>query len=232
MHTAPDLPPDWAARPTAARRAALKAAGQLIRSLTHLSAQGQQVVQRLIDGRPFTEWEHFPDDDVRDNRHASQYYYHAHAGEHREFVEHGHLHLFVHADTLGLGRPPSTRSPAPAHLVAISMNAQGMPIGFFTVNRWVTKGPWLKAADCLRGLDQFQIGRRHGAPEVNAFLRALLTLYRVELAELVQARDAELIRRGAGRDRRHVFADPAIEVLSFQPIDLMRDIEALEACTA
>jgi hypothetical protein len=193
-----------------------------------LGARGEQVVHRIIDGNDFIEWEHYPDADVRDNKHASQYFYHAHPGLQRPFLEHGHFHLFVHAEELGLRRPDPRYSPAPAHLLAISMNAQGLPSGFFIVNRWVTKGPWLDIAHCERGLKHFQIKGRHGNKEINIFLRSLICLYHAPIMELLKQRDDIMKKLCKGRDRRSVFADKKIEVICYHPIHLMEDVTILE----
>ena len=44
-----------------------------------------------------------------------------------------------------------------SHLVAISMDKWGLPIGLFTTNRWVTAENWYEAADVVAMLDCFDI---------------------------------------------------------------------------
>lgn len=207
----------------------LRAATALIGSMGNLSAGGTQVVQHMVGDAVFSEWDHYPENDVRDNASASQYYFHAHAGNKRPFEEHGHFHVFVHADTLGLARSNPKYPPAPAHIVAISMDAQGMPTGFFVTNRWVTKGPWLRYAACEKGLAAFAIKGRRGERDINVFLRSLLTLYHGHILALLQQRDAIMQTLCAARDRRSVFADTGIDVLCYLPIHLSDDIAALES---
>lgn len=218
----------WDKLPDKARQQCWSAAIALVDSMQALGARGEQVVQAIIAGNDFIEWDHYPNADVRDNKHASQYFYHAHPGLQRPFTEHGHFHLFIHAQELGMRRADPRYSPAPAHLLAISMNAQGLPSGFFMVNRWVTKGTWLNGADCARGLQHFQIKGRHGNKEINTFLRSLLQLYQAPILALIQQRDDIMKQLSAKRDRRSVFADKKIEVLCYHPIQLMDDIVALE----
>lgn len=206
----------------------MRAAAQLIGSMQNLQHQGSQVVHRIVGDAVFSEWDHYPDNDVRDNARASQYYFHAHTGAQRPFDEHGHFHVFVHPDTLGLTRTTPKYAPAPAHIVAISMDAQGQPTGFFATNRWVTKGPWLNYAACEKGLKAFAIGGRRGDRDINLFLRSLLSLYHGHILLLLQQRDAVMQRLSANRDRRSVFADAGIEVLCYLPIHLLDDIAALE----
>lgn len=193
-----------------------------------LSQRGEQVVQSMIGKNTFSEWDHYPDNDVRDNKNASQYFYHAHTGLQRPFDEHGHFHLFVHAEEMGLRKANPRFNPAPAHLVAVSMNAQGLPSGFFTVNRWVTKGPWLTFDQCEYGLKHFRVTGRQGKKEINSFLTSLVQMYFPHIMTLLKQRDHIMQTLSAERDRRTVFADHTIEVLNYLPIDLMRDITQLE----
>lgn len=220
---------EWKQLSETERMNAWQAAISLVGSLQSLSKRGEQVVQHLIGDAVFTEWEHYPENDVRDDKHASQYFYHAHPGLQRPFTEHGHFHLFVHAEKLGM-HPATTRyEPAPAHLIAISMDANGLPGGFFVVNRWVTKGPWLKLAQCEKSLQHFQIKGRKGNKDINTFLRALIQLYYPHIITLLKQRDTIMEKLCANRDRRSVFADSKIEVLCYLPIRLMDDIAMLES---
>lgn len=221
--------PDWHCLTAQQQGHHWRAANDLVTSIQKLAGRGEQVVQSIVADQQFIEWEHYPDQDVRDNKHASQYFYHAHPGLQRPFTEHGHFHLFVHAEELGMRPAKRSYSPAPAHLVAVSMDAQGLPSGFFIVNRWVTKGPWLSYAECETGLAHFQIKGRQGNKQVNHFLHALIALYRAPILALLRQRDEIMQSLSAKRDRRSVFADKSIEVLCYHPIALMDDIAALEA---
>ena len=222
-------PPDlWHNLPAAQRRSCLQAAARMIRAMQTLTARQSQVVHAILEQREFVEWEHYPDDDVRDPQHFSQYFYHAHAGALRPFDEHGHFHLFIHADDAAIRRPRAGREMAPAHLLALSMDAHGQPKGLFCTNRWVTKGPWLSQQESLRGLQLFNVKGRRGHAPVNHFLRALLDLYQPLIPGLLQQRDLILQQLCATRDIRSVFADKSIEVLCYQPIDPGQDIARLE----
>jgi hypothetical protein len=218
----------WHALSTQEKKLSWLAANRLVGSISALHTKGAHVVQSIIGDAQFAAWDHYPDNDVRDNKRASQYFYHAHPGLQRPFAEHGHFHLFVHADTLGLHPTTSRYEPAPAHLIAVSMNAQGIPNGFFVVNRWVTKGPWLTLKQCARGLDHFEVKRGKDYAEINRFLHALVGMYRQPILSLLAQRDEVMQQFCVDRDRRSVFADRSIEVLCYLPISLMDDIEALE----
>lgn len=205
-----------------------RAANAVVTAVHQLSTKNSQIVQQTIGNRCFVEWEHYPDNDVRDSKHHTQYFYHAHPGKQRPFTEHGHFHLFVHAQELGL-RPPTTNySEAPAHLLAISMDAAGMPNGFFIVNRWVTKGPWLSRQQCEIALDHFTVAGKQGDKQVNGALGALLRLYRQAILDVFEERDNTMRKLCKSRDRRSVFADQNIEVICYRPICLADDIQVLE----
>lgn len=218
----------WEQLSDARLRAAMKAARRVVRSLETLNLAGDNAISRTLGREITVEWEHYPPDDVRDERRRSQYYYHSHADASRGFTEHGHFHLFVHSEALGLVRRRRLVRPAPAHLFAVSMRADGLPSGFFTVNQWVTKGPWLKRESCERGLDAFAVRRGVRMQPVSDLLSSLVGLYRERLSQLVVDRDLSLERERHGRSTRALLLDRKVEVLSFQPIDLVSDIENLE----
>ncbi|MFZ6849501.1 DUF6969 family protein [Undibacterium sp. RuRC25W] len=222
-------PHAWSDYTKADLNTALKAAAKLVRSMQTLSERHEQVVQSIIGGDVFVEWDHYPENDVRDDKTAYQYFYHAHPGLQRPFIEHGHFHLFVHAEKMGMRRPNPRYALCPAHLITISMDAQGIPNGFFVVNRWVTKGPWLTKEQCALGLKHFNIQARKGTKEINQFLQALIQLYQPTIFKLLEQRDLIVQKLSEHRDRRSVFADPMIEVVCYVPIQLMDDIASLES---
>lgn len=122
------------------------------------------LLQSWIRGAVVTEFEHYPTDDIVDARTGCQFYYHAHRDGDRE---HGHLHLFWHATSSGhrrylrQGHARWIRT-APTHLLAISLDARGLPVGLFTVNRWVTDGHWFDAATTMSIVERFAVGQVNG----------------------------------------------------------------------
>ncbi|WP_338845902.1 hypothetical protein V8J88_19510 [Massilia sp. W12] len=219
---------NWAALPRRELKDCWRAACALVRAMQELAQQETQAVQALIGEREFVEWQHYPDADVRDEVNASQYFYHAHSSALRPFEEHGHFHLYILPQQAGIKRARPGRNISPAHLLAISMDAQGQPAGLFCVNRWVSKGPWLNFQQSVRGLDAFQVKGRRGVRQVNQLLRALLSLYRPAIHSLLQQRDAVMQELSQTRPRREIYLDRELEVLCYLPLDLAADIEALE----
>ena len=121
----------------------------------------------------FYEFDHYPEGDVYDEETHAQYYYHAHRGV---AGEHGHFHTFVRAKGM-----PDKLIPVAydgdvewpqgddvlSHLVAVSMDRYGLPLGLFTTNRWVTGENWFTAQDTIRLLDAFIIDHAHPSWPVN-----------------------------------------------------------------
>lgn len=186
------------------------------------------LLQSWIGGRDVVEFEHYPPDDVVDFRNGAQFYYHAHRDGDRE---HGHLHLFWHATASGRRRylrPGKTRwvRTAPTHLFAISLDARGLPVGLFTVNRWVTDGHWFDAATTLSQVDRFALEAVEGHADSCRWLTGFVRLYRPVIEAILVKRDARLARRASLDD---ALADHQLEVLSLQPVDWAADLDALEA---
>lgn len=205
--------------------------------LTCLGAIGRAgsnpVGQILRHTGPFYEDAHYPENDVSDRLTHSQYYYHAHRGP----GEHGHFHTFVRA--LGM---PSNIEPAPysglaerplgpdaiCHLIAISMNAVGLPIGLFTTNRWVTAESFYTAANTISLLDRFSIDHTDPCWATNRWITALLKLFRPQIVELIQQRDL-VIENWIKTHPGDVFEDRELEVASEASIDIDEQIEAVDA---
>ena len=182
----------------------------------------------------FVELEHYPPEDVFDSDTASQYYYHAHRGLEGE---HGHFHAFVRTGRLPVSVKwrPSRRQPeqpvgpdAIAHLVAISMDAWGWPIGLFVTNRWVTGETWYSAEQLERLLPLFEIDHAWPSLAVNQALGALLRLFRPQIIALMVRRD-EVLRdledRSPGVD---VLEDRSLDVLAGLQIDVDAQIAAID----
>ncbi len=133
----------------------MRAAGQeVFECYRVLEKGGLNVVGEVLKGQgDFVEMEHYPRDDVFDTETHSQYYYHAHRGSD---LEHGHFHTFLRAGGMPAGVAPLPNlgsEPWPqgddalAHLIGISMDDYGFPIGLFAVNRWVVGDTWYPVED-------------------------------------------------------------------------------------
>ncbi len=200
-----------------------------------LNKAGLNIVGELLKGQgTFYELNHYPDGDVYDAETHSQYYYHAH----REGSgEHGHFHTFLRA----AGMPEECR-PVPydgeepwpqgeeahSHLIAISMDPYGWPIGLFATNRWVTGECWYRAEDVVRMLERFAIDHAWPSWPVNRWLTAMLVLFRPHIEALVRQRDEVVARWAEAHPGRDVFEDRELDLTGWLPISVEAQVEAIE----
>lgn len=197
---------------------------------------GLNIVGEVLRGQgEFIELNHYPDDDVFDPETQSQYYYHAHRGM---AGEHGHFHTFVRQPGMPAGMEPiayPASEPWPSgdealsHLVGVSMDAWGYPIGLFTTNRWVTDEAWYKAGDVIRLLGRFRIGHSAPSAEVNRWISAMFVLFRPQMEALLHARDARIAEWSARNPGHDVFEDRALDIASSMPISVDVQIARLRA---
>lgn len=207
---------------------AVRAARDSVAAFSEATTASGSLIQSWVQGREVTEYEHYPPNDIVDRRRGSQFYYHAHRdGD----LEHGHLHLFWHATASGRrrrlrhGQANWTRT-APSHLLSISLDARGLPVGLFTVNRWVTDGHWFDADTTLSFVDRFSL-QLDGEHAISArWITAFVRFYRPRIAALLAQRDQRLARR---RDRSLALDDHRLEVLSLLRLDWAADLDAIEA---
>lgn len=199
-----------------------------VAAFARVTEDSGSLIQSWVRGQDVLEMEHYPPDDLVDRESGSQFYYHCHRGD---GAEHGHLHLFWHATRDGRRRraPAGTRQwvrTDPTHLLAVSLDARGLPRALFTVNGWVTDGHWFDARTLLGLVDRFAMrpveGHEHSCEWITSFVR----MYRPVIAELFAQRDRRLARR---RDPASALSDRSLEVLSQIGIDWSADLDALEA---
>lgn len=220
-------------------RRMLEAGEEVLECRRVLTKAGLNLVGEVLrGGGEFIEIEHYPNDDVFDRETQSQYYYHAHRGL---AGEHGHFHTFVRQPGMPPGMQPvqvSASEPWPSgadalcHLVGISMDAWGEPMGLFTTNRWVTDEAWYTAADATRLLAGFKID--HAAPSwpVNRWISAMFVLFLPQMAALLQARDLAIDGWRNRHPQADVFEDRQLEVTSQMLISVDDQIAALRKLLA
>ncbi len=214
-------------------RSMLSAGEEALECERVLKKAGLNLVGEILRGQgEFLEYNHYPDDDVYDRETHSQYYYHAHRGIPGE---HGHFHTFLR----GAGMPPGV-SPIPhpeapsgeetiAHLIAISMDAYGWPIGLFAANRWVTGDSWYPAKHVIRMLDRFSVDHARPSWPVNRWITALFRLFRPQIEALLHERDqviADWAERHPGVD---VLEDRRLEVTGYRLISVEGQLHHVRA---
>lgn len=197
------------------------AGSHLLGTYAGLAHRGDHLFGNLLGGESPKQWSHYPDDDAIDNVSGFQWFYHSHSPEDRPgAAEHGHIHLFarrklwsrrlssareIQFATLGggLNDDPNTR-----HLLTIGLDAKGVPMSLFTVNSWVTGDLMLSARTSVDLLKKIKL--ETGNEDVDSVIESIVRLYRSEIRELLERRDAALFSWG----RPNVLSDESLEVLS------------------
>ena len=100
-----------------------------------------------------------------------------------------------------------------------------MPVGLFTVNRWVTDGHWFDAPATAACVERFALGNVDEHEHSCRWLTGFAHLYRPLIQDLLLRRDARLARRA---DLALALEDRRLEVLSATSIDWAVDLDALE----
>lgn len=182
----------------------------------------------------FYEEEHYPQGDVFDGESHAQYYYHAHRPE---SGEHGHFHTFLRAAGMKRSVKPVPYSgeikrpkgkDALSHIVAISMDGPGMPIGLFTTNRWVTGETFYAANDVIDMVDRFSVEQSYPCLATNRTVSALIHLFKPQIVALLHLRDQTLADWRAQHPDRDIYEDRDLEITSIIDINIDRQIAEIK----
>jgi len=214
----------------------LAAGREIVECYRVLHKGGLNVVGEVLRGTgTFYEHNHYPEDDVFDADSHSQYYYHAHRGLPGE---HGHFHTFLRgkgmpqeATALDVAHDESWPSgdDAIAHLVAISMDGYGIPIGLFAPNRWVTDDAWYPAGDLLAMLERFRIDHAFPSWPVNRWISAMSILFRAHIEVILAERDRVIAVWRDALPGEDVFERRDLEILAQMPISVDQTLAAVSA---
>lgn len=214
--------PVFADQPAAALDAAEAGLQELLAVSALLLRRERSVLGELCGGAPIAaDARHWPLHDAHDRQRGYRWYFHRHAGGGSQRGEAGHFHLFADAaDVAGA-------ADAVTHLVAVTMDAHGRPIGLVAPNRWVSDEHWLPAPCVLAHCENFALERPRRWQRVHRWLAAVLRSFGPQVQQLLHERDArvaQLLERG----HRDPLEDRRIAVLSRCPINLLAQAEALE----
>ena len=214
----------------------MAAAGEEILEIYRvLEKAGSNVVAEVLRHQgTFYQWNHYPPGDSVDWETHSQYYFHAHPQDQRG-GEHGHFHCFMRYDGIAAGaRPVALETPQAdnedrigCHLVAISMDKAGFPVGLFTTNRWVTDETWYGAADVGEMLNDFLIDHTHPSWATNRWLSAMFRLFSADISALAEDRDAAVAARMSENPGSDVYEDRGLEITSHRAISVTEKITAV-----
>ena len=226
-----DLPPETLG-------AMLEAGREALEWRRILAKTGDNVVGIVLKHEsPFYILDHYPKGDVFDPESHAQWYYHAHDKKDRP-DEHGHFHTFMRGGGMPEGvepaalpdfQPKQQKHDLLSHLIAVSMDRSGWPIGLFTTNRWVTGETWYAAHDVSAMLGRFDMKIDKPSWSVNRWLTNLLRLFRPQIENLLQQRDERVREWRMQHPDANTYEDRRLEVTSQLPIDVDAQVRLLEA---
>ncbi|MDT0634075.1 DUF6969 family protein [Spectribacter hydrogenooxidans] len=203
----------------------LDAAQTAIDRMIMLAQDGVSVVSAVMgDTAEPGEWTHYPPRDARDTATGYRFFYHCHRDMPAAWGEHGHFHLFVRA-----GAADADKREPLTHLVALSVDARGLPLRVFTTNRWVTDEIWRPAPDVLDALDGFRVAPTTSELlAVADWLAAMTVLFRPQIERVIKARDQRLTDLASRGPRPNLLDDRRLHVLTSEPVSLEDSVAALD----
>ena len=207
---------------------------RLLQIYSELADSKEHLLDGLLLGQPPQQWEHYPQDDAIDRESGYQWFYHSHSPEDRPGgAEHGHFHIFAR-------RPLWSRrlqsraerefqklcdSPSPQthtrHLLAIGLNAKGVPISVFTVNSWVTGDLMLSRQLTMELLGSLRLNTGHA--KLDALIESVVHLCVPEIQKVMGQRDEKL----ASHPHANKLNDERLELLSELSIDLDAKLQSI-----
>ena len=193
----------------------MTAALELAQLLESLAREGTTVMDLICGGRAPEPWTLYPGEyGIFDRKRQSQFYYHTHGGAADEA---GHFH------TVRLF-PDHT-----AHLVAISMAADGWPRALFTLNLWAIGDSDERPEDLKRYARQFHVDERRGPARLVRFVNLVFRAFLSEIERLQDMKADTLAAYRAAHPGASPFEDRSLEILSRIDIDVRKRVTVASA---
>ena len=181
------------------------------------------VLQVLAGETPVSKHKYPPGDHLEFGTEGWRAFYHSHTSPEQTVDEHGHFHLFAPVvDSVG--------KKSWTHVVALSMDGEGQPLRWFTVNRWVTDGIWLGAGELLQILRAQQ--EKPSQSLLARWLTAMVALYKPEIEMVLFERDRQLTRINDSPSGADILENREIYLLAEKPIDLLATLQSKLVNTA
>ena len=178
------------------------------------------VLQVINPEIPLQENQKYPADLLQFKGLGWRAYYHCHpatrAGNHRFEGEHGHFHIFVRTKN----HPESW-----SHLTALAMDNMGQPLGWFTVNHWVTGEEWESAKYLTMYLKKIPYAEQDKL--VERWLLSLLAVSRNDVNNVLIERDKVLKHKQLNFKDLNIRKDKGVYLLSEAPINLIKLLEEI-----
>ena len=192
------------------------AAESLLASLLEMAELESNPVLQVIDlAKPLQVNKKYPTELLQFNQTGWRAYYHCHpasrAGNHRFKGEHGHFHIFVRLENT---------ADKWSHLAALAMDNMGQPLGWFTVNQWVTGETWQSAATLMQQLKDVPYDKQTSL--VENWLLSFVVLSHDALTQILQMRDVLLEKRqlSSSKEDYDIKQDKELYLLSEVSINL------------
>jgi hypothetical protein len=236
-------PVDFAALPLARLRRMAEAGQRLIATARILAKTGDSVVDEVTRncGR-LHPYAHYPEGDVVDHETGAQFFYHLHpvpalasrsAAPEAEALN-GHFHCFVPAPADGAPQAPPRlrRGSGMAHLIAVEVDRQSLPVRLFTTNRWVTDETWVDAPEAARLADRFVVEVARPSLSAAIWISSLVRLFQPQIAALLAARDHAIAALSRERPGSDPYEDRSLEVPSAMAVSVEAQMADLRAALA
>lgn len=165
----------------------------------------------LCGAREFIEWQHYPSNDLIDEKTGYEFYYHAHSAQEMPPGEHGHFHVI------------KRNKDSFHHLIGIALDQKGLVVRLFTTNQWVTGEEMADASQILKSVKEFEMTVMGRMAPISRWISALMRLFYPEIEGLVLERDKkihQLIKSMGSRDlalnskSHHVLTECRIDLIS------------------
>lgn len=195
---------------------AVDAVESLVACLLEMAeAETNPVLQIINPEIPLQENKKYPADLLQFKGLGWRAYYHCHpaarAGNHRFQGEHGHFHIFVRTKT----QPDSW-----SHLAALAMDNMGQPLGWFTVNHWVTGEEWENAKHLIIHLKNIPYAEQDNL--VERWLLSFLEVSRNTIESILYERDKFIELKQCETRESDVKGDKNLYLLSEIAVDLKK----------
>lgn len=192
------------------------AAESLAGCLLEMAEAETNPILQIID--PYTRIEEnkkYPPGLLQFNESGWRAYYHCHpstrTGNHRFEGEHGHFHIFIRCEN---------EIEVWSHLVALAMDNMGQPIGWFTVNQWVTGETWQDADILINQLKVIPYNKQTTLTE--RWLLSLLVLNQDKITTILYERDKLINELQDADANKKIKQDKSIYILSETNLNLKK----------
>ncbi|MDO8650616.1 MAG: hypothetical protein Q7R66_00295 [Undibacterium sp.] len=154
---------------------------------------------------------HYPARDVFDPKNGTSFFYHAHRSKKFPINEHGHFHLFFYEKKLN---DIVSQSDDFSHFIGLSLDDKGLPLRWFTTNRWVSGEQWRPAGELVQLLPTFLVQTNGRLAPVANWINAMVRLFQPQIAQLLYRRDKLMARHIASSGREFSFENRKLDVIT------------------